>query len=78
MHIVRRISKSSSISSPGNFPVVNLSFFLLFSSTPRYDTDDPTGPDDDITEQQVHMAHFYDACQQLFQIASTNNWQDIM
>jgi hypothetical protein len=44
----------------------------------KYDADDLTGADDDVIAQEVNMATFYDAGLQLFQIATTNNWQDIM
>uniref|UniRef100_A0A7S2WWN7 Ion transport domain-containing protein n=1 Tax=Rhizochromulina marina TaxID=1034831 RepID=A0A7S2WWN7_9STRA len=43
-----------------------------------YDADDPTGPDDDVLGAKVYMGSFGDAFMQLFQIATTNNWQDIM
>ena len=43
-----------------------------------YDTDDTTGADDDVIAAEVNMGTFYDAALQLFQIATTNNWQDIM
>jgi hypothetical protein len=43
-----------------------------------YDADDTTGADDDVVASEVNMDTFYAASLQLFQIATTNNWQDIM
>ena len=66
-----RLSLSQSLS-------LSLSILYFTPCFPQYDVDDPTGPDDDVLNALVTLGSFEQASLQLFQIAMTNNWQDIM